>query len=150
LPGARLSGVWGRNLNGRRRSHREVDGVGADMADWARYSAVRVMPAVQPRKLAKVPFVGLAEGRVPGGVSSGSDIERVYVSSIMAGTHSYHCSTNNNRPCGGLRGSPCKHLRVLVEEAVRQYGVDRVARYLGVEVEDGANLVDRLHGGHER
>lgn len=125
----------------------------ADRPAWERRSVVRVMPPVRPRKLAKVPFVELADGRLQGVVSSGSDIERVYVSSIAAGTHAYHCSTNNNRPCGGLYGSPCKHLRALVDEAVLQYGADRVPRYLGVEAGDGApsgaDLVTRLRGRHE-
>ncbi|MBB2911057.1 hypothetical protein FHS43_002322 [Streptosporangium becharense] len=110
-------------------------------------------PPVQPRKLAKVPFVELADGRLQGVVSSGSDIDRVYVSSITAGTHGYNCSTNNNRPCGGLRGAPCKHLQTLAEEAVVQYGADRVARYLRIEAGDdvssGADLMRRLRGGHE-
>lgn len=116
---------------------------------WERRSVSRVLPAVQPRKLAKVPFVELADGRLQGVVSSGSDIERVYVSAVAAGSHDLSCSTNNNRPCGGLYGSPCKHLRALVEEAALQYGLDRVARYLHVEIEDGtsgADLVGRLNG----
>lgn len=125
----------------------------ADRAAWEQCSAARVVPPVRPRKLAKVPFVELAGGRLQGVVSSGSDIARVYVSSIAAGTHAYHCSTNNNRPCGGLRGSPCKHLEALVEEAARQYGVDRVARYLRIddceEASTGIALVGRLHGRHE-
>jgi hypothetical protein len=112
-----------------------------------------VISPVQPRKLAKVPFVELADGRLQGVVSSGSDIDRVYVSSITAANHAYNCSTNNNRPCGGLRGSPCKHLQALAEEAVLQYGVDRVARYLHIEVDEatstGADLMSRLHGRHE-
>ena len=114
-------------------------------------STARVLPPVKPRKLAKVPFVELADGRLQGVVSSGSDIERVYVSSIVAGTLTYHCSTNNNRPCGGLRGTPCKHLMSLVDEAVLQYGYERVGRYLGVdlvEVPDEYTLMNSL-GGHE-
>lgn len=127
--------------------------MGADRAAWEQYSAARVVPPVQPRKLAKVPFVELADGRLQGVVSSGSDIARVYVSSITAGTHDYNCRTNNNRPCGGLRGSPCRHLQVLVDEAALQYGLDRVASYLHVELGDGASsgadLVGRLRGRHE-
>ncbi|MFI6388660.1 hypothetical protein ACIBHY_19365 [Nonomuraea sp. NPDC050547] len=96
-----------------------------------------------------MPFVEMAEGRLQGVVSSGSDIERVYVSSITAGTHGYNCSTNNNRPCGGLRGAPCKHLHSLVDEAVLQYGLDQVARYLRVEGERAGDLVRNLDGGHE-
>jgi hypothetical protein len=98
----------------------------------------RVMPPARPRKLAKVPFVELAEGRLQGVVSSGSDIERVYVSSVAAGTYAFACSTNNNRPCGGARGSFCNHILVLINEAVLQYGADRVARYLRAEVADDA------------
>ncbi len=116
-------------------------------------SIARLLPPVQPRKLAKVPFVELADGRLQGVVSSGSDMDRVYVSSVVAGTHGYHCSTNNNRPCGGLRGAPCKHLVALADEAVLQYGVDRVGRYLRVDVGDGvstgAELLRRLDGRHE-
>ncbi|MCF0092388.1 hypothetical protein B0E54_01210 [Micromonospora sp. MH99] len=125
----------------------------ADGADWRRRSVVAVVPPARPRKLAKVPFVELADGRLQGVVSSGSDVERVYVSSVAAGTHAYQCSTNNNRPCGGLRGIPCKHLHALADEAVLQYGVDRVARYLRVDVgdgvADGSGLLSRLDGQPE-
>ena len=118
------------------------------MEDYERRSAVRVVPPIQPRKLAKVPFVELAEGRLQGVVSSGSDPSRVYVSSVSAGDHGYNCSTNNNRPCGGLRGYPCNHLAALVDEAVLQYGLERVARYLRVEVAEGAGLLRSLDGTH--
>jgi hypothetical protein len=96
----------------------------------------RVVPPARPRKLAKVPFVELADGRLQGVVSSGSDIERVYVSLVAAGTYTFACSTNNNRPCGGARGSFCNHILALVSEAVLQYGAGRVARYLRVELAD--------------
>ncbi|MFF0107113.1 hypothetical protein [Streptomyces hirsutus] len=104
---------------------------------WEKSSTARVMPPARPRKLAKVPFVELADGRLQGVVSSGSDIGRVYVSSVAAGTYAFACSTNNNRPCGGARGWFCNHIRALVDEAVLQYGAERVARYLKVEVTDG-------------
>ncbi len=104
---------------------------------WERSSTARVVPSARPRKLAKVPFAELADGRLQGVVSSGSDIGRVYVSSVEAGTYAFACSTNNNRPCGGARGSFCNHIRALIGEAVLQYGVERVARYLKVEVSDG-------------
>ncbi|MDI5965506.1 hypothetical protein POF50_011615 [Streptomyces sp. SL13] len=107
------------------------------MSDWERSSTARVIPPARPRKLAKVPFVELADGRLQGVVSSGSDIERVYVSSIAAGSWTFACSTNNNRPCGGARGGFCNHIRALVNEAVLQYGAERVARYLRVETADG-------------
>ncbi|MET9342655.1 hypothetical protein [Nonomuraea sp. NPDC003804] len=126
----------------------EVEVVNADSPAWETRSAVRVIAPVQPRKLAKVPFVELADGRLQGVVSSGSDIARVYVSSIAATTHEFNCSTNNNRPCGGMYGGPCKHLQALVDEAIVQYGLDRVARYLRVEVGEGERLIRKLHGQH--
>lgn len=96
-----------------------------------------MIPPARPRKLAKVPFAELADGRLQGVVSSGSDIGRVYVSSVAAGSYTFACSTNNNRPCGGARGSFCNHIRALIDEAVLQYGAARVARYLRVETGDG-------------
>ncbi|GAB3806651.1 hypothetical protein [Micromonospora zhanjiangensis] len=123
-----------------------------DSAAVRRRSVVRVVPPLRPRKLAKVPFVELADGRLQGVVSSGSDIQRVYVSSVTAGSHGYSCSTNNNRPCGG--NGLCKHLQALVAEAVGQYGVARVARYLGLDDADGSatpdDLLAQLGGGPER
>ncbi|HSA51680.1 MAG TPA: hypothetical protein VLH10_16415 [Yinghuangia sp.] len=107
------------------------------MPTWEESSTARVVPPARPRKLAKVPFVELADGRLQGVVSSGSDAARVYVSSVAARTYAYACSTNNNRPCGGARGSFCNHIRAMVNEAVLQYGPDRVARYLRVETTGG-------------
>ncbi|MFE7750216.1 hypothetical protein [Streptomyces sp. NPDC057428] len=107
------------------------------MSDWERSSTARVIPPARPRKLAKVPFVELADGRLQGVVSSGSDIGRVYVSSVAAGTYAFACSTNNNRPCGGARGSFCNHIGALINEAVLQYGAARVVRYLKAEVPAG-------------
>ncbi|MBD0421187.1 hypothetical protein H0H10_18855 [Streptomyces sp. TRM S81-3] len=102
---------------------------------WEKSSTARVVPSARPRKLAKVPFVELADGRLQGVVSSGSDIGRVYVSSVAAGTYAFACSTNNNRPCGGARGMFCNHIRAMIGEAVLQYGAERVARYLRVEAD---------------
>lgn len=106
------------------------------MSDWERSSTARVLPPARPRKLAKVPFVELADGRLQGVVSSGSDIGRVYVSSVAAGDFAFACSTNNNRPCGGARGAFCNHILAMVNEAVLQYGAVRVARYLRVDLSD--------------
>jgi hypothetical protein len=106
-----------------------------------------VIPPARPRKLAKVPFVELADGRLQGVVSSGSDIERVYVSSVAAGTRLFACSTNNNRPCGGARGSFCNHIRALINEAVLQYGAERVARYLRVEIAGGEPSAESITAG---
>ncbi|MFE9696657.1 hypothetical protein [Streptomyces sp. NPDC006270] len=111
-------------------------GVGA-LSVWEKSSTARVTAPARPRKLAKVPFVELADGRLQGVVSSGSDIGRVYVSSVASRTYAFACSTNNNRPCGGARGAFCKHIQALVGEAVLQYGAGRVARYLAVEAPDG-------------
>ncbi|MCU7820738.1 hypothetical protein [Kitasatospora sp. DSM 101779] len=111
------------------------------MSAWEESSTARVVPPARPRKLAKVPFVELADGRLQGVVSSGSDIERVYVSSVAAGDFAFACSTNNNRPCGGARGSFCNHIGALVTEAVLQYGAERVARYLRVETADDAAAI---------
>ena len=52
-----------------------------------------------------VPFVEMADGKLRGVVSSGSDIHRVYVSFLEGRTGNYYCCTNNNRPCGGLGGA---------------------------------------------
>ncbi|CAG7656079.1 hypothetical protein [Actinacidiphila bryophytorum] len=116
------------------------------MSDWERSSTVRVVPPARARRLAKVPFVELADGRLQGVVSSGSDIERVYVSSVEAAGFTFACSTNNNRPCGGARGYFCNHIRALIGEAVLQYGVERVARYMRVDLPDGEPGVIELHG----
>jgi hypothetical protein len=117
---------------------------------WKQQSGAHVVAPARPRKLAKVPFVELADGRLQGVVSSGSDIERVYVSSIGAGDHAYSCSTNNNRPCGGARGRMCKHLEALIDEAILQFGLDRVARYLRVDLGaapgGGPEAIRALHG----
>ena len=121
------------------------------MSDREQSSTTRVVAPARPRKLAKVPFVELAEGRLQGVVSSGSDIARVYVSSIRAGDHEFSCSTNNNRPCGGMRGGICNHLRTLLSEAVVQFGVERVARYLRADLDDpdaGARAVEQALHGH--
>jgi hypothetical protein len=116
---------------------------------WEHQSATRVVAPARPRKLAKVPFVELADGRLQGVVSSGSDIERVYVSSVTAGGHAFACSTNNNRPCGGARGSMCNHLRALMDEAVLQYGAERVVRYLRVDMDgqalSGPDIITRMN-----
>ncbi|WP_194818131.1 hypothetical protein [Nocardia sp. XZ_19_385] len=118
-----------------------------DTSEWERSSVVRVLPTVAPRKLAKVPFVEMADGRLQGVVSSGSDIARVYVSSVSAKTHGLSCSTNNNRPCGGLNnGWQCKHIDALITEAALQYGVERVAGFLRVEATDARELTGALRG----
>src|SRR5688572_1763236 len=95
------------------------------MADPSNRTVIKSAAASRPRKVDKVPFVELYAGRLQGVVSSGSDEDRVYVSYFEAGTTNFYCSTNNNRPCGGLRGSPCKHLDALMGEGLLQFGAGR-------------------------
>ncbi|GAA3879500.1 hypothetical protein [Streptomyces sedi] len=118
----------------------------AETIRWERRATARVVPGARPRKVVKVPFVELADGRLQGVVSSGSDIARVYVSAVEAGSHDVSCGTNNNRPCGGARPGGCKHVDALVKEAVLQYGEERVGRYLRAEPGEG-ELASRLRGG---
>jgi hypothetical protein len=120
-----------------------------------RTSVIRAAGLAGERDVRDVPFVELHGGRVQGVVSSGSDINRVYVSFLEGRTGHYFCCTNNNRPCGGLRGSPCKHIASLVDEAIKQCGADRVAAYLGIssgsEVpEDAGDLLRRLRGDQQK
>lgn len=108
-------------------------------------------PAPKRRNLHKVPFVELFAGRLQGVVSSGSSDDRVYISLIQAGSGDFYCSTNNNRPCGGLRGGPCKHIDALVSNAVAQYGAERVCRYLGVpEVTENTWQITNQLGGDKQ
>ncbi|WP_179955546.1 hypothetical protein [Chondromyces crocatus] len=109
----------------------------------------------RPRKVEKVPFVELYAGRLQGVVSSGSDIERVYVSFFDGSSGNFNCSTNNNRPCGGLRSSPCKHLQALMGEAVLQFGAPRVIAYLGLGADPASakgpgDLLRFIKGGPQR
>jgi len=104
----------------------------------ARTSFVATAAGATKRSVKKVPFVELFGGRLQGVVSSGSDIERVYVSFIEAKTGNFYCSTNNNRPCGGLGGRPCKHIASLFDEAVVQFGAETVAAFMKVEAGGGS------------
>ncbi len=87
-----------------------------------------VLPSVQPsgRDVDTVPFVEMSNNRVQGVVSSGSDVERVYCAFIEGATGHHYSSTNNNRPDAGTD----KRLGWLLDEAARQFGLQRVARYL--------------------
>jgi hypothetical protein len=80
------------------------------------------------RDVETVPFVELFGDRVQGVVSSGSDVARVYCVFLEAGSGDYYSSTNNNRPDVGMS----KRLHWLVEEAAKQFGLERVARFLRV------------------
>ena len=107
-------------------------GAGEGEATAAPVSVLHAAPLLAKRDVSDVPYVELFGGRVQGVVSSSSDPNRVYVAYFESGTLNFNCSTNNNRPCGGLRGGPCKHLVGLLEEAVLQCGAERVARFLAV------------------
>ena len=74
-------------------------------------------PPLRNRGIKKVPFVEFYNNRIQGVVSSGSSLERVYVCVLDFNTNTFTCHTNNNRPCGGLRGSMCSHLSSLLSNA---------------------------------
>jgi hypothetical protein len=61
-----------------------------------------------------------------GVVKSQSSNERVY-SCRLNSDGSYSCCTQNLNQCGGLRGSICKHLLVLIVGLARDENFDRVA-----------------------
>ena len=60
------------------------------MADMDARSVIKARPAANRRKVREVPFVEMYGNRVQGVVSSGSDIERVYVSYFEAGTLNFN------------------------------------------------------------
>jgi hypothetical protein len=110
------------------------------------FRRARVRPTSQKkdkRDVKKVPFVEMFDHRLQGIVSSGSDIQRVYVSYFDARTLSFGCSTNNNRPCGGLGSRPCGHLKELMHEAVIQFGLQAVAQFLQIPADLAAIQSDR-------
>lgn len=122
---------------------------------YERTSVVAGRGLAGQRTVKSVPFVELSGGRVQGVVSSGSDIERVYVSFLEGGTGAYYCCTNNNRPCGGLRGAPCKHIAEMVDEAILQYGPAQVAAYLGLAGDpqsfgDAGTVLKALRGSERK
>ena len=89
-------------------------------------SVVRHPEPAPGRDVDTVPFVELFNNRVQGVVSSGSDAARVYCAFLEAGSGDHYSSTNNNRPDAGT----AKRLGWLLDEAVKQFGTERVARYL--------------------
>lgn len=118
-------------------------------------SVIAAPVPLRPRKIDTVPYVELWNRRVQGVVSSDSDPSRVYVSFFEAGTTNFNCSTNNNRPCGGLRGGPCKHLIRLLDEAVLQFGAESVGRYLQLsgdlsKVKSARELLVQIRGSQSR
>lgn len=118
-------------------------------------TSVVPQPVLQrPRTVKKVPFVELFAGRLQGVISSGSDENRVYVAFIEAGSGDFNCSTNNNRPCGGLYGAPCKHIGLMVDEAVLQFGALRVAQFLQLKdparAQEAEGILKALKGTHKK
>jgi len=110
---------------------------------------------LRPRTVKKVPFVELYAGRVQGVISSGSDENRVYVAFIEAGTGDFNCTTNNNRPCGGLYSAPCKHIGQMLEEAVLQFGAPRIAQFLKLagdpaRFQEAADILKECKGSHKK
>ncbi len=81
------------------------------------------------RDVATSPYVELANNRLQAVVASGSDVNRVYCAFIEAGSGDYYSSTNNNRPDAGMQ----KRIDWMMGEAVAQFGLERVARYLQVD-----------------
>jgi hypothetical protein len=122
---------------------------------YERTSVIPGAPLEGRRTVKTVPFVELSGGRVQGVVSSGSDINRVYVSFFEGKTGNFACSTNNNRPCGGLYGAPCKHIVAMIDEAMLQYGCEPVAAYLGITtgltaIQNGRTLIASLRGSEQK
>jgi len=89
------------------------------------------------RNMHAVPYVEMFDGKLQGVVSSGSDASRVYCSWIDS-DGDFYCSTNNNRPCGGLRGGGCKHIDSMITNAIAQFDGDEVARFLGIKGDPGS------------
>jgi hypothetical protein len=95
-------------------------------------SVVRILTAIaRSRDVDTVPFVEMFQGRLQGVVSSGSDVERVYCAFCESGSFDYYSSTNNNRPDAGM----AKRIDWLCTEAVAQFGIERVLRFLQLEEE---------------
>lgn len=78
---------------------------------------IKNQPFVRKRNIKKIPFIEFHNNKLQGVVSSGSSLERVYVCVINFEDKTYTCHTNNNRPCGGLRGKMCSHLSKLLMTA---------------------------------
>lgn len=87
-----------------------------DINDFESIGIIKPPPS-RSRGIKKVPFVEFYNNKIQGVVSSGSSLERVYVCVLDFNTNTFTCHTNNNRPCGGLRGSMCSHLNSLLTNA---------------------------------
>lgn len=101
------------------------------MSEPSTTSVVPYPSLCSSRDVDTVPYVEMFGNRLQGVVSSGSDVERVYCAFIEAGSGDYYSSTNNNRPDAGM----AKRLNWLTDEAVAQFGVERVARFLKFDLD---------------
>ena len=101
------------------------------MLEFSEHESLGKRTLIEPKKLKlkKVPYLEIHNNRLQGVVSSGSDIKRVYVCVIDLNDGSYTCHTNNNRPCGGLRGRMCSHLKALIGEADKIFSPQNMARF---------------------
>jgi hypothetical protein len=109
-------------------------------------SVVRYVASFGKRDVDTVPFVEMYQGRLHGVVSSGSDVERVHCAFIEAKSCNYYSSTNNNRPDAGMS----KRLGWMCTEAVAQFGLDRVVRFLGLEGDKYATSGNTLANAAQR
>jgi hypothetical protein len=73
-------------------------------------------------------FAKVADDHFVGIVKSQSSPDLVY-SCRLASDGSYACCTQNLNICGGLRGSPCKHLLVLVVGLAKAGELDAATAY---------------------
>jgi uncharacterized protein YjbI with pentapeptide repeats len=81
-------------------------------------NALRMLKAERFQLFSEVDDEGLV-----GVVKSQTDPDLVY-SCRLASDGSFHCCTQNLRPCGGLQGALCKHLLVLIVGLARGGKVD--------------------------
>ncbi len=68
-------------------------------------------------------FAECSDEAVTGIVRSQSSADLAYACRL-ARDGSYHCGTQNQKPCGGLRGGLCKHLLVLIVGLTRSGDLD--------------------------
>jgi hypothetical protein len=68
-------------------------------------------------------FSQVSDDALVGVVKSQTSDQRVYACRLTA-DGSFGCGTQNLRPCGGLRGSLCKHLLVLIVGLARAEALD--------------------------
>lgn len=106
------------------------------MSAWERSSAARVVPPARPRKLAKVPFVELADGRLrawcPAGRTSSGCTHQSMGSPSSVSRWMVWVASSTCEPEPPTARSPLREVRALGAEG----GVVAVARVVGRYVED--------------